>query len=115
MDERQRLAVRWPALEGRARARRRVSPPRESLRPRFSGAAPRGRAPGQEVHLDALPSADRWLITSPEYAMKRLVGAGYERIVSIGKCWRAEERGAHHEPEFTMIEWYRARPGRQGD
>jgi lysyl-tRNA synthetase class 2 len=40
--------------------------------------------------------------------MKRLCGAGYEKIVSIGKCWRAEEEGPHHEPEFTMVEWYRA-------
>ncbi|MES1157999.1 MAG: EF-P lysine aminoacylase EpmA, partial [Haliangium ochraceum] len=69
----------------------------------------RVRAPGQEVHLDAFAAGDRWLVTSPEYAMKRLCGAGFERIVSIGKCWRAEERGPHHEPEFTMIEWYRAR------
>ena len=68
----------------------------------------RVRAPGQEIHLDAIASEDRWLVTSPEYAMKRLCGAGYERIVSIGKCWRAGERGPHHEPEFTMIEWYRA-------
>ncbi|MEP6653795.1 MAG: EF-P lysine aminoacylase EpmA, partial [Myxococcales bacterium] len=68
----------------------------------------RVRAPGQEVHLDALASEDRWLVTSPEYAMKRLCAAGYERIVSIGKCWRAEEHGPHHESEFTMIEWYRA-------
>ena len=34
-------------------------------------------APGQEVHLDAIPSGDKWLITSPEYHMKRLVAAGY--------------------------------------
>ncbi len=68
----------------------------------------RVRAPGQEIHLDAVASEDRWLVTSPEYAMKRLCGAGYERIVSLGKCWRAGERGPHHEPEFTMIEWYRA-------
>lgn len=70
----------------------------------------RVQAPGQEVHLEAFPAgAARWLITSPEYAMKRLCGAGYERIVSIGKCWRAEEAGHQHEPEFTMVEWYRAR------
>jgi len=77
----------------------------------------RVRAPGQEIHLDAFPAGApatglagaRWLITSPEYAMKRLCGAGYERIVSIGKCWRAEEAGPAHEPEFTMVEWYRAR------
>ena len=40
--------------------------------------------------------------------MKRLVAAGLPRIVQICRCWRAEERGSHHEPEFTMIEWYRA-------
>lgn len=77
----------------------------------------RVRAPGQEVHLDAFAAGrggvgdgagDRWLVTSPEYAMKRLCGAGYEKIVSIGKCWRAEERGPHHQSEFTLIEWYRA-------
>jgi len=108
VDEIQRLARRRPALEARARVR-------SALRRWFEEQGflevetpARVRAPGQEVHLDAIPSGDRWLITSPEYAMKRLVGAGYERIVSIGKCWRAEERGAHHEPEFTMIEWYRA-------
>jgi lysyl-tRNA synthetase class 2 len=65
-------------------------------------------SPGQEVHLDALPSGDRWLITSPEYHMKRLVAAGLPRIVQIGKAWRAGERGPHHLPEFTMVEWYRA-------
>jgi lysyl-tRNA synthetase class 2 len=107
-DERHRLARRRPALEARARIR-------SALRRWFEDEGflevetpARVRSPGQEVHLDAIPSADRWLVTSPEYAMKRLCGAGYERIVSIGKCWRADERGPHHEPEFTMIEWYRA-------
>ena len=67
------------------------------------------RSPGQEVHLDAIPAGDGyWLITSPEYHMKRLVAAGCTRIVQIGKCWRAEELGPHHRTEFTMIEWYRA-------
>jgi lysyl-tRNA synthetase class 2 len=66
-------------------------------------------APGQEVHLDAIGASDgRYLITSPEYHMKRLVAAGLPRIVQIGRCWRGAERGSHHEPEFTMIEWYRA-------
>ena len=67
------------------------------------------RSPGQEVHLDAIAAGDGyWLITSPEYHMKRLVAAGCTRIVQIGKCWRAEELGPHHRTEFTMIEWYRA-------
>jgi lysyl-tRNA synthetase class 2 len=70
----------------------------------------RVRSPGQEVHLEAVPAgAGHWLITSPEYHMKRLVSAGLPRIFQIGKCWRAEESGPHHRGEFTMVEWYRAR------
>ena len=69
----------------------------------------RVRSPGQEVHLDAVPSGDgHWLITSPEYHMKRLVAAGLPRIVQIAKCWRGNETGPHHRGEFTMVEWYRA-------
>jgi elongation factor P--(R)-beta-lysine ligase len=69
----------------------------------------RVRSPGQEVHLDAVPAGEEhWLITSPEYHLKRLVAAGLPRIVQIGKCWRANESGPHHRGEFTMVEWYRA-------
>ena len=66
-------------------------------------------SPGQEVHLDAIAAeGGRWLITSPEYHMKRLVAAGLPRIVQIGRVFRGDERGPHHQPEFTMVEWYRA-------
>ena len=66
-------------------------------------------SPGQEVHLDAIPAGDgRHLITSPEYHMKRLVAGGLPRIVQFCRCFRAEEDGPFHQPEFTMVEWYRA-------
>ncbi|HSN28813.1 MAG TPA: EF-P lysine aminoacylase EpmA [Kofleriaceae bacterium] len=65
-------------------------------------------APGLEIHLEAVPAGGGYLITSPEYQMTRLLAAGFERIYQVCKCFRANERGAHHSSEFTMIEWYRA-------
>jgi elongation factor P--(R)-beta-lysine ligase len=64
-------------------------------------------SPGLEIHLEAVPAGDGYLITSPEYQMKRLLAAGLEKIFQVCKCFRANERGAHHSSEFTMIEWYR--------
>ncbi len=65
-------------------------------------------SPGLEIHLDAVPAGGGYLITSPEYQMKRLLAAGCERIYEVCKCFRAGEQGPHHAGEFTMIEWYRA-------
>ncbi|QTA84371.1 EF-P lysine aminoacylase EpmA [Desulfonema magnum] len=63
-------------------------------------------APAPEAHIDAVPS-DRWFLqTSPELCMKRLLAAGYPRIFQICKCFRQQERGRRHLPEFTMLEWY---------
>jgi lysyl-tRNA synthetase class 2 len=65
-------------------------------------------APAPESHIDAIPAGPWFLHTSPELCMKRLLAAGYERIFQICRCWRADERGMRHLPEFTMLEWYRA-------
>lgn len=63
--------------------------------------------PALELHIDAEPSGRGFLRTSPELHMKRLLAAGYERLFQIGPCFRKDERGAIHHPEYTMLEWYR--------
>jgi lysyl-tRNA synthetase class 2 len=65
-------------------------------------------APAPEAHIDAIPSGNWFLHTSPELCMKRLLAAGCDRIFQVSHCWREGERGARHLPEFTMLEWYRA-------
>jgi elongation factor P--(R)-beta-lysine ligase len=75
-------------------------------------------SPGNEAHLHAFSTEWRseggsitplYLHTSPEFACKKLLAGGERRLFTFAPVYRNRERGALHHPEFTMLEWYRAR------
>ncbi|WP_425511231.1 EF-P lysine aminoacylase EpmA [Pseudomarimonas salicorniae] len=89
-EQRGVLEVETPILSAHATVDRHI----ESFSTEFHGPAHAG-------------SRQRWLRTSPEFAMKRLLAAGYGDCYELGRVFRNGEAGARHNPEFTLLEWYR--------
>ncbi|CAD7738110.1 Elongation factor P--(R)-beta-lysine ligase [Xanthomonas hydrangeae] len=88
--ERDVLEVETPVLSEAGN----TEPNIDSFSTRFSG------------HVDA-GAAVRWLRTSPEYPLKRLLAAGVGDCYELGRVFRNGEAGGRHNPEFSMLEWYR--------
>lgn len=88
--ERHVLEVETPILSAAGN----TDPNIESFSTHFSG------------HVDA-GARERWLRTSPEFPLKRLLAAGIGDCYELGRVFRNGEAGGRHNPEFTMLEWYR--------
>lgn len=89
-NERSVLEVETPILSAAGN----TDPNIQSFHTSFSG------------HVDA-GARERWLRTSPEFPLKRLLAAGVGDCYELGRVFRNGEAGGRHNPEFTMLEWYR--------
>lgn len=102
------LAARLPRLKKRATI---IAAVRDFFRERgfLEVETPcRVVCPGLETHLVALPAGNgRYLATSPELHLKRLLAAGSPPIFEIAHAFRGDEHGPWHLTEFSMLEWYR--------
>lgn len=108
VDDRRRLTISRPFLEKRSLIMAAVR--RLFVREGFLEVETPTRipAPAPELHIEAEEASGSFLITSPELQMKRLVASGsFDRIFQICHCFRRNERGEKHLPEFSMLEWYR--------
>ena len=65
------------------------------------------KTPCIEENIDAIKCGEYYLRTSPELYHKRVLSTGVKKIFEIGKCFRSNEIGRYHHPEYTMLEWYR--------
>jgi lysyl-tRNA synthetase class 2 len=106
-DERQRLERLVPNLKRRAFIY-------QTIRSFFNGQGfleveTPIRSPAIAPEKEIIPiESDGWFLsTSPELYMKRLLAAGYDKIYQFSHCFRKGECGIHHNPEFTLLEWYR--------
>jgi elongation factor P--(R)-beta-lysine ligase len=111
MSESWRPAATFTTLETRARMLRAARDYFAASRAMEVETPLLANAAVSDVHLASVQAMCngnlKWLHTSPEYAMKRLLAAGSGDIYQICKVFRDGESGRFHNPEFTMIEWYR--------